>query len=533
MTAPAVRVNALDRAIAWFSPAAALARLQTREVLAYYEAAKPNRQRRQRQAPGTGNTAVRAAGSHLRQQARHLEQNDPKARGLLRILTNNVVGPNGIGVEPQPKRPDGSVHEQFAALLSTRYERWSKRPEVTRQMDRAECERLLWRSVVRDGEALNRLIEGTGPQYQHATDTPLSIQLLECDHLPLGYDGTNQVPGDGTRPPTNFAIYDAIELNAWGARRAYWMYDQHPGEAITLFTLAQSALRRVPADQVQHLALCDRIGQRRGVSLFASILETLDDLGDYEESERVAAKIAAMLGAAIVKGSPDTFGAPLPGAPINDDDGTSAPRELKFRAGMIFDDLRPGESVQMIGNNGRPNPGMIDFRYAQLRDVCTATGANFSAVSKLYDGSYSAQRQGLTDSWVDYAVLSALLISWHTRPTYERLVALDLQAGNLVLPPDLAPLTVADALFIPPSMPWIDPLKEAMAWERQEQAGHISGPDIIRRRGMNPAAVRNAEIAWRESWRAKGERITADPAASDPAAFAAALALDQSDGTPA
>lgn len=526
-------LNALDRAISWLSPGAALRRMQARQALAYYEAAKPNRQRRQRQAPGTGNTAVRAAGSHLRQQARHLEQNDPKARGLLRILTNNVVGPNGIGVEPQPKRHDGAVHELFAATLSTRYERWSKRPEVTRQMDRAECERLLWRSVVRDGEVLNRLIEGVGPQYQHATDTPLSIQLLEADHLPIAYDGVYTMPGDGTVPPANYAIFDGIELNAWGARRAYWMYDQHPGETITL-SIAGTNLRRVPALQVQHLSLCDRIGQRRGVSIFAAILETLDDLGEYEESERIAAKIAAMLGAAIVKGSPDTFGVPISGAPINDaDDPGAAPRELKFRAGMIFDDLRPGESVQMIGNNGRPNPGMIDFRYAQLRDVCTATGANFSAVSKLYDGSYSAQRQGLTDSWVDYAVLSALLISWHTRPTYERLVAADLQAGNLVLPPDLDPLTVADALFIPPSMPWIDPLKEALAWERQEQAGHISGPDVIRRRGLNPAAVRNAEIAWRESWRAKGERITADPAASDPAAFAAALALDQSpDGNP-
>lgn len=488
--------------------------MHARVALAYYEAAKPNRQRQQRRDTGSANVSIRAAGPNLRTQARHLCQNDPKSIGLVRILVNNSVGPNGIGVEPQPKRRDGSIHEEFSGIISARRERWAKRPEVTREMDMPECERMLMRATIRDGEALSRYIEGVGPQYQHSTDTPLSIQLLEIDHLPLGYDGQYNLPGDAKRQASSYPIYDGIEFNAWGARRAYHLHDQHPGES-TALPLASSTLRRIPADQIVHLAMRDRMHQRRGVSMFAAILETLDDLSDYEESERVAAKVAASLAAAIVKGSPDLYSASVASAAINDDDGTAPARDMRFRAGMIFDDLRPGESVQMIGSNGRPNPQMIDFRYAMLRDICSATGANFPAVSRYYESSYSAARQGLTDSWVDYAVLSSLLISWFVRPTYERFVAADLLGGGLVIPSDLDPLTVADALYIPPSMPWIDPEKEAIAWEQLERAGHASGPEIIRKRGQQPDAVMRAEIAWRKKWKDKGEQITADPATDE------------------
>jgi hypothetical protein len=32
-------------------------------------------------------------------------------------MVNNMVGPNGIGVEFQPRRADGTIHEPYAAAL--------------------------------------------------------------------------------------------------------------------------------------------------------------------------------------------------------------------------------------------------------------------------------------------------------------------------------------------------------------------------------------------------------------------------------
>lgn len=511
--AKSVPANLLDRAIAAVAPRWALHRLHARVALAYYEAARPNRQRSQRREDGSANTAVRAAGLSIRAQARHLDQNHDLSRGLLRTLVNNTIGAGGIGIEPQPMTRDGTkIHEGLAAQLQRRWERWCQRPETTRELDWAESQRLLARSAFRDGEALLRHIEGVGPQYQHSTQTPYSVQLLEADHLPLGYNTTAVTTGaDGRRVESK--IYDGIEVNPWGASRAYWLFDELPTEGLVL--PSPKNLRRIPANQIAHLCRRDRLHQRRGMSEFASVLERLDDLRDYETSETVAAKVAASLSAAIIKGSPDLYAAAEVAPAINDADGSVPAREMKFRAGMVFDDLRPGESVEMIGSNGRPNAGMVDFRHALLRAIAAGPGVTFSSLAKYYGGNYSSQRQELVESWIDYAVLSAWFISVISRPVYERFVAAELSSGNLSIPADADANTVSAALYIPPSMPWIDPSKEATAWEKLEQAGHASGPEIIRRRGRNPRQVRDDEINWRKGWRDRGEQITADPASAD------------------
>jgi lambda family phage portal protein len=271
---------------------------------------------------------------------------------------------------------------------------------------------------------------------------------------------------------------------------------------------------------VRHLALRDRIGQPRGVSIFASVLTRLSDLKDYEESERVAAKVAASMSAFIRRGTPDMYG-----SSEYETSGEQKSRPQHFVPGMVME-LDPGEDIGMI-DTSRPNAGLEPFRDGQLRATAAGLRMSFSSLAKKYDGTYSAQRQELVEQWSAYALLSAEFTHQMVRPVYRRFITAAQLSGQLIVPRDADKTKLADALFVPQAMPWIDPLKEAMAWERQEQAGHISGPDVIRRRGLNPAAVRNAEIAWRESWRAKGERITADPSAADPASFAAALALDQ------
>ena len=53
--------------------------------------------------------------------------------------------------------------------------------------------------------------------------------------------------------------------------------------------------KRIPWDRVLRIANVDHLGQIRGISEFAAIITRLEDIKDYEESERVAAKIAAML----------------------------------------------------------------------------------------------------------------------------------------------------------------------------------------------------------------------------------------------
>jgi lambda family phage portal protein len=474
--------RALDRVIAALSPQWAVSRSQARQILAYYEAASPSRTLKKRREGGSGNTAVGRAGRSLREQARHLEQNLDIARGILDTLVTNIVGPAGIGIEPQPRRADGSIHQECARAIRELLRDWERRPEVTWRHNWAACQRLTARGWVRDGESLGQILEGSISQYRHGSRLPLSLELFEADFLPLDLSdaGRNIVHG--------------VELDRWGRPLRYHLYQHHPGDLYAAAGSLVAATRIVPAGRMVHLALTDRLHQVRGVSVFASVLERLEDLKDYEESERVAAKVAASMAAFIRKGTPDLY------RPADYDGDEPEKRHMRFAAGMIFDDLLPGEDVGTI-NTSRPNPQLEPHRKGQLRAVSSGVRVGYSSAAKDYDGSYSSQRQEMIESYAHYGQLQSHFIGQFVQPIYERAVGLAASVGLLSVPADVIPATLDDALYLAPQMPWIDPQKEAGAWEIQERNCYASGPEIIRRRGLNPRDVVEQQLAWEDDKR--------------------------------
>jgi len=144
--------------------------------------------------------------------------------------------------------------------------------------------------------------------------------------------------------------------------------------------------------------------------------------------------------------------------------------------------------------------------------VASGIGTTFSSLARCYDGTYSAQRQELVEGWGIYGIVGAEFASQFVRPVYERALGTAILAGLLRIPAEIDPDTLDDALYIGPQMPWIDPSKEAKAWETLERNGHASGPEICRRRGQNPDDVIEQERTWRQRWRDAGEIIAADPA---------------------
>ena len=484
--------NIIDNFIAYLSPATAIKRAQARRVLAYYEAARADRLRKNRRETGSGNDAVLRAGSSLRQQARHLEQNYDLGLGVLNTLVANVVGPSGIGIEPQPRRTDGSIHTEVARELLDLWKDWCMRPEVTWQHDWPCAQRLLARSWFRDGEVFSQLVVGLSPLIDHGTRVPLSLEMLEADHVPMDLQGERPL------------IRQGIELNAWGRPVAYHIYKDNPLESGRMGGRTQ--IKRLPADRMLHLATRHRIRQLRGVSCFASVLNRFDDLKDYEESERIAAKVAASMAAFIKKGSPDMWVPP--------EHGNSADlRNMKFRPGMVFDDLRPGEEIGTIDTN-RPNPNLETYRSGQLKAIAAGTGPTYSSIAKTYDGTYSAQRQELVEGWIAYKVLSSEFIAAIVRPVYEKFVALALLSGAVRRPADVSIEALDDAVYIAPQMPWINPRDEAEAWARLEDRAYASGPEIIRLRGGNPIDVLDQQKRWLDEKAARG--VPMDAARPDP-----------------
>ena len=465
--------NLIDRAFAYFAPITAIKRSHARSILNYYEAAKPDRTRKGRRETGSGNDAVLRAGATLRQTARHLEQNYDLALGVLNTLVANIVGPNGIGVEPQPRNADGSINDALARKILELYKDWSIAPEVTKQHDWPSAQRMLARSWLRDGEVMSQTLAGTIPGLAHGTRVPFSLEMLEADYVPMELNTTAPLQ-----------IVQGVQVNAWGAPVGYHVYKQNPIAGGSHLS-GTSATKFVPVERMLHLKNVHRIRQMRGVSVFASVLTRFDDLKDYEESERIAAKIAASMAAFIKKGSPDLY----------DPDQPGEPRNMKFRPGMVFDDLRPGEEIGMIDTN-RPNPNLETYRSGQLKAVAAGAGPTFSSIARSYDGTYSAQRQELVEGYTVYSTLANEFIGRIVRPVYEQFIAAAIAGGVLKVPAGVRMETINDAAYMPPSMPWIDPKKEAEAWGMLEDRCYVSGPEIIRKRGGNPIDTLEQQGRW-------------------------------------
>ena len=480
-----VSINVVDQLISFFAPNAGIKRLAARRVLNQYEAAKPSRLRKHAKDTGSPDTQVKQGAVTLRTLARNLEQNHDIARGALRTLVNNIIGPTGIGIEPQPRRRDGTIHDEYAKQLRDAYRDWCLIPEVTHRHHWAKVQRMLAKTWLRDGEVFAQRLIGPVAGLDHGTRVPYSLEMMEADLIPMDYQ-------DEARN-----IYQGIERNAWGRPLAYWAYKEFPGAGT--WSKRGYEVKRIEVARMHHLAFVDRIGQMRGVSEFASVITRLEDIKDYEESERIAAKVAASLTAYVKRGSPDLYGQ-------LDENGARAPaaaREIGMAPGMIIDSLAVGEEIGMIDSN-RPNPNLITFRQGQLRAVAAGVGASYSSLARDYNGTYSAQRQELVEQWINYAVLTDEFVGQLVQPVWQDFVQIAHLSGAVPMPKDVDPASADDALFVGQSMPWIDPLKEALAWHSLVQDGFASEVEVMRKRGANPRDVLEQIDAHRKAVKEKG-----------------------------
>lgn len=459
-------MNMIDKAVEYISPESALRRDTARKILATqraYEAAKPSRLRKTKTDPGSGDAIVERAGESLRLQARHLDENHDLASGVLDCLVNNTIG-RGIAVEPQVKLTGGDLAKEINDQLVELWRDWSRFPEVTWEHHLNQAMRLLARHWFRDGEVLIKHVEGLRRDLDHGTIVPYSLELIEADFLPFDLNDTKR------------RIVHGVEKDGWRRSKAYHLYKEHPGDNHVLVTRQDT--KRFAADKILHPKIVKRLSQTRGISIFAGTLTRLEDIKDYELSERLAAKVAASICAYIRK----SLDGPTSGVQVDE----AGNRLMKMQPGMIFDNLLPGEEVGMIDSN-RPNSMLEQFRNSQLRAVAAGTSTGFSSISKDYRGTYSSQRQELVEQSVHYAVLREYFCERVVRPIWERFVTMAMLSGQLQVPEGtINPRSLKNAEFQGPVMPWIDPQKEAVAEEKLIQAGLKARAQSIRERGGNP-----------------------------------------------
>ncbi len=507
MSKPVPVWNAFDKLVEAISPELGNRRRAFRHANALYEANRGDRLRKDRNRISPPNTTTARHAVSLRNQVRILQMNDDVFRGILRTLVNNTIGPEGIGVEPTPRNKNGEIHEEAAQILQTAFRRWALRPEVTGSRTFSQEQRLIGSSFYRDGEVFTQMLMGNVRGLQFDTDVPFALEAVDADMCPMDLDDPDR------------RIRSGVQVNAWGRITGFHVYKEHPDDSQAGFRSTRNQeTKRIPAERMLHLRAIDRISQLRGVTEMASIITRLADIHDYEESERIAAKVAASLTAYIKKGDATGYGEFTAGQgasqELDADDIGANRRELEMSPGMIIDDLLRGEEIGMVDSK-RPNPNVVTFRQGQLRAAAAGVGTSYSTIARSYDGTFSAQRQELVESYMNYAVMADSFVGMYVRPVYSNFARIAVQSRAIQLPGDVDPLSIDDALYTAQEMPWIDPLKEAAGFTALIRAGLGSEVEMIRKRGLNPDQVLDQIRAWRRKVKGSDEPLIFDSDAAN------------------
>lgn len=474
----------LENMIGVISPGWRMQRERDRMMIRAYEAANPSRTHKARRENRTANQQVASGAVSLREQARWLDANHDLVIGTLDKLEERVIGPRGIVVEPQPLTRTGELADKFAKELRKLWAEWSIAPDVTGQYSRPVLERLMLRTWLRDGEVFTQMVSGKIAGLNAASGVPFWLEALEPDFVPMG----------ATNPATG--LNQGVYLNEWGQPIRYQVYKNLP--RAQFFT---GETKDIPAEKMLHLKFTRRLHQLRGVSMLAGVMIRISALKEYEDSEMTAARISAALGMYIKKGDGQSY-------PV---DASFGDRDLDIEPGIIFDDLRPGEDVGMIKSD-RPNANLESFRNGQLRAFSAGVRVSYSSVARDYNGTYSAQRQELVESTDGYQILQDCFVASVSRRVYRQFLRMAILSGKITVPRNVDPASLFNAVYLAPTMPWIDPKKEAEGWKAQIRGGAATEGDWVRASGRTPDDVKRRRKAEIDENKELGLIYDTDPA---------------------
>jgi len=451
--------------IAAISPTWALRRAEARARLErLYKAAQPSNARKAATDWRSGDGVMDHARAKLRMYARNLDQNHDLTTSILNLLSYQA---SAVTFEPRVMSRSGAPAERVNDELRMLWMRHRDELDGTLRLPWCELSAIIARTWFRDGEVFVQHLLATAVRSNGVL--PYMVQAHEPDLVPYDY-----IQKDRPR------IIHGIEVDQLGRPTAYHLYKEHPGDTVTQAQSYQTDTIRIGVDSMTHLALRPRLGQKRGSSILSPAITRLADVLDYEESERLAAKVSSAMCAAITRAA--DFATPAGAV-----DAVTGERPMELQPGMILDNLMPGEKVELLNTN-RPNPELSNFRKAMLRAACSGIGVSYSSATADYDGTYSSQRQELVEIRSRYDAIREHYQAQFLRPMWRRFVQA-VQIAGLFSPRGADLETLYDLDFIAPATPWIDPSKEATADKTSIEAGIESRHGVIRKRGGDPRRV--------------------------------------------
>jgi lambda family phage portal protein len=391
------------------------------------------------------NTLLASSLNTLRTRSHDIVRKNPYAANAIDSIVSNCIG---TGIKPQSKSKDAEFRKRIQQLWLD----WTDEADSAGLADFYGLQALVLRSVIECGECFVRM----KIDKKNAT-VPLKLQVLESEHLDSSKDMTL---------PNGNVIRSGIEFDKSGKRVAYYLYKEHPGDAV--FQSLESL--RIPASEILHIYKPLRPGQIRGEPWLSNVLLKLHELDQYEDAELVRKKTAAMFAGFVTRLDPDSemFGDQRDAGPGIVMTGLE-PGTMQF--------LDPGEDVKFS------SPADVGGTYEafikqQLRAVAVGLGISYEMLTgDLSSVNYSSIRAGLVEFRRKCASLQHnLMVFQFCRPVWNRWIELAILSDAVNVPNDPSFSLVK---WIPPGFAWVDPQKEVISQLNAVKAGFKSRTEVI------------------------------------------------------
>jgi len=438
---------------------------------------------------------IRGSIRKLRDRSRQMARDNEWAKNTIRSLANNIVG-EGIRFQSQVKQlRGGKLDEKTNDMIEAAWEKWKEKQncDVRGLMAFEDIEQLLMRSVCESGEVMIRVVT----QAMGDSKVPMALELIECDQLDDTY---NDILPNGSY------VKMGVEKNVWGRPVAYHLFSVHPGDD-GFQSYAQRTRRiRIPAEEIIHIFPVERIGQTRGVPIFAAALVRMHQMAGFEESEIVTARAGAALMGFIQ--SPE-------GEVPHDDIDETGERVSEFEPG-VFKYLAPGEKIE-VPDLHRPSGQLEPFIRANLRAISAGVGISYETLSKDYSqGNFSSTRQALLEDRKNYRIIQKWIIRNVHQLIFKRWLDLAVLSGEVKLKNyEQNPDFYKACRWLPPGWSWIDPLKDVQANKEAVRSGFKTISEVISENGGDVEEVfaqRHRELELADEY---GLVFDTDPAKID------------------
>ena len=437
-------------------------------------------------------------------RSREQAENNDHASKFLSLCEINVVGPNGFTCKSLIKDPNGRPDLVAQSAIEDAWAEFSAvgNFEVSGSMSRSDVEKLAIKTVAMDGEFI--AVHRFGPEFPHG----YALQILD----PVNLDARHF-----DRLPNGNVIRHGIEFNANGKPLAY--HFNEVDERQIGYSKSLRPTQRIPAENVIHLFLPERVGQKRGLPWMRTALWRMKMLSGFEDAAITKARIGAS-SAGFFK-NPDA----------DPDDGDDIPMEVG-EPGQFYD-IGNREFVQW--DPQFPSNEFDPFVKSMLRSIASGLKVSYNNLaSDLTSVNFSSIRQGALDEREVWKSLQEWMIGQFCRKVFATWLPAALLNQKIMVPnragvPRPLPFEKLEKYkpvgFRGRRWAWIDPNAEMQATELAIGMKLMSRTQAIEDLGRDP------EDVWSEIEREtvmleeKGidtkmpkEAAVSEPSAQDPAA---------------